>query len=208
MILSSKASMQVALRQALEVKRARMDGPGIHGCLLDPRKSKRLSYWDATTASCLVFVALITPYEVGFLEGIESITDPLFLLNRVIDIIFICDFALQFNLVTEMMVNGEKRWVSDRRRIAQHYLRTWFTIDVMAIGVSGFDWVTIIQMAGDGGSSDPGSSGASGNATSTVMWPTARTSSPPSFPTRMSEELRVIMEKHKQKIDTANFRGP
>jgi hypothetical protein len=39
------------------------------GRVIDPRKSKYLSYWDITTASCLGFTAISTPYEVSFVVG-------------------------------------------------------------------------------------------------------------------------------------------
>ena len=35
--------------------------------LVDPRTSKRLSYWDAFVGLLLVYTALLTPYEVAFL---------------------------------------------------------------------------------------------------------------------------------------------
>ena len=35
--------------------------------LVDPRRSKKLPYWDALTSICLIFTALVTPVEVAFL---------------------------------------------------------------------------------------------------------------------------------------------
>ena len=64
--------------------------------LIDPRVSKRVGYWDALTAMALIFTATITPYEVGFLPTADSLLNPLFLLNRVVDVIFILDMLIQF----------------------------------------------------------------------------------------------------------------
>ena len=38
--------------------------------LIDPRTSKRMGYWDFTTVMALLFTALVTPFEVAFLEPV------------------------------------------------------------------------------------------------------------------------------------------
>ena len=47
--------------------------------IIDPRKSRRLGYWDALTTLCLLFTASVTPYEVALLP---VAFDTLFILNR------------------------------------------------------------------------------------------------------------------------------
>jgi hypothetical protein len=59
-----------------------------------------MPYWDMTTSLALVFVALVTPLEVGFLDTASSALDPLFLTNRLVDVVFVVDLVLQFFLVT------------------------------------------------------------------------------------------------------------
>ena len=68
----------------------------LNAWMIDPREVKRLWMWDATTASSLIFVAMITPIEVGFLEPSTSWWDPLFLINQLINVIFVLDLVLQF----------------------------------------------------------------------------------------------------------------
>ena len=36
------------------------------GCIINPKKTGK---WDATMIICLVFTAVVTPYEVGFLDS-------------------------------------------------------------------------------------------------------------------------------------------
>ena len=59
------------------------------GLMIDPRKSKYIPYWDFVTSFALIYVCLVTPYEVGFLGSPTSWTDSLFLINRFVDAIFI-----------------------------------------------------------------------------------------------------------------------
>jgi hypothetical protein len=49
---------------------------------IDPRKSKVMGYWDSVTGLALIFTALVTPFEVAFLEAAESATEPMFIVNR------------------------------------------------------------------------------------------------------------------------------
>ena len=37
------------------------------------------------------------------------------------------------------------RWVTDRKTIANNYLRGWFTLDVVSIGVSAFDYLHLAR---------------------------------------------------------------
>ena len=58
--------------------------------VIDPRRSSFMSYWDLVMLVSLLFTATITPYEVTFVEEGPCIT-VLFVLNRVIDFLFILD---------------------------------------------------------------------------------------------------------------------
>lgn len=48
--------------------------------------------WDTLTLVCLIVVAVLTPFELAFLE--VSIGDTLFTLNRVVDAVFVMDIIL------------------------------------------------------------------------------------------------------------------
>ena len=117
--------------------------PTVYTFVIDPRTSHRLAYWDTITAAALLFTAIITPFEVAFLQPGNT---GLFILNRMIDVVFFIDLVLQFFLAypAYRSVAGEG-WVTNRRTIANHYLRTWFSIDLLSTAVSAFDIVGYME---------------------------------------------------------------
>ena len=62
--------------------------------------SSFMGWWDAATSIALILTALVTPFEVSFLE--PDGVDGLFVMNRMIDAIFIVDMALQFFLMYQV----------------------------------------------------------------------------------------------------------
>jgi hypothetical protein len=86
-----------------------------------------------------------TPYEVSFLGPAKSSTEALFVLNRFIDAIFVLDMAFAFRTCYAI----QDGWVTDPERIAKHYLRTWFGIDALSVGVSSVD---VLALYADGAS--------------------------------------------------------
>ena len=111
--------------------------------MIDPRASRWISAWDAITGTALMFVALVTPIEVGFLEPTASWLDPLFLVNQVINAVFVVDLVLQFFLMVPITDAFGTRWVSNPGRIAKHYMRGWFGVDLLSIAVSAVDYVSL-----------------------------------------------------------------
>uniref|UniRef100_A0A061SEQ6 Voltage-gated ion channel superfamily n=1 Tax=Tetraselmis sp. GSL018 TaxID=582737 RepID=A0A061SEQ6_9CHLO len=97
--------------------------------LLDPRK-KGMQHWDLLIAVLLIFTAVVTPYEVAFLQ-MNSPLDALFIINRIVDFSFIVDMIIQFNLIYHDA--STNAWVTDRRRIARRYLMGPFLIDFLSI---------------------------------------------------------------------------
>eukprot|EP00939_MAST-03C_sp_MAST-3C-sp1_P000227 g227.t1 len=95
-----------------------------------------MHYWDLVMAVLLVYTALVTPYEVGFLE---TRIDILFAINRVVDTGFIMDTVLQFYLP---FVDNRGTVCKSRKAIAKHYVQTWFVIDI--ISLLPFDIITVV----------------------------------------------------------------
>ena len=62
--------------------------------LIDPRTSKFVPRWDMATFVALFFTALVTPYEVSFLSQPETMADPLFVINRLVDTLFLIDMVI------------------------------------------------------------------------------------------------------------------
>ena len=115
-------------------------------CIVDPRMSKYLAYWDTVTMLAIVFTALVTPYEIAFLPMATSATEPLFIINRFMDVIFIVDMLITFRMMYTA-ADGEDAtmWIADPMRIAVHYLKGWFLLDFVSIAISGLDIVGVME---------------------------------------------------------------
>ena len=120
--------------------------------IVDPRKANWVIWWDLTSAFALLYVAVVTPFEVAYLGAAKSAADPLFLANQLINFIFIADCVLNFCLMVEIPVDkdAEPQWTSDPKLIACNYLKTWFAVDATCIAVSGFDYISIFGSPGNG----------------------------------------------------------
>jgi hypothetical protein len=120
-------------------------------CAIDPRKSRAITRWDLLTTACLIFTAIFTPYEVGFVSAPgsydDAIADGWFWSNRIVDIVFFADLVLQFFLMfPEGHTHGVEgmHWVDDPRMIARKYLKTWFVPDLVGtVCASVFDIAAI-----------------------------------------------------------------
>ena len=64
--------------------------------------------------------------------------------NRVVDVIFIVDMVAQFFTIITID-NGVQGFtlITDQRRIALKYLRSWFFIDFFSTALSGLDFVSV-----------------------------------------------------------------
>ena len=93
---------------------------------------KYLQRWDLVTMLALIFTALVTPVEVGFTSKALGITDALFIVNRSVDLVFICDLILQFNLSYRDELKGGQL-IKSRKAIARRYLRGWFSVDFVSV---------------------------------------------------------------------------
>ena len=119
--------------------------------LIDPRHSLTMKVWDVVTCTALLFTAVITPYEVGFLPPPESSTEVLFILNRMIDIVFLIDIGIHFILMYPATDSDQSViWVQSPKRIMLHYLKTWFLIDTISSLVSITDIVAVYEQDASG----------------------------------------------------------
>ena len=93
-----------------------------------------MGYWDGITFSSLIFTAVVTPVEVAF-SGTQPLRFgkdyhelPLFILNRIVDAVFISDFCMQFF----MGYQDDNKIVRDKWKIAKKYLTSWAPIDFVS----------------------------------------------------------------------------
>eukprot|EP00966_Prymnesium_polylepis_P226845 5248372-Prymnesium_polylepis.1 len=121
--------------------------------VIDPRFSKFMVWWDSISLFALSYTATFTPFEVAFINpfgeplavsgdlniyvvgegGLEEIPtsdqiDAWFLMNRLLDAIFITDLVLQFFMAYE----DGLAWVTNHHKVVAHYLRGWFAIDLIS----------------------------------------------------------------------------
>jgi len=143
--------------------------------ILKPGKHKVLYITDVLSTTALLYTALFTPFEAGFLAattGSASWSDGWFLMNRVLDVIFLVDMCFQFFIAYEEAdQRGGKSWVFDQRKVVRHYLTRWFPLDSFTLFVpAAFDFY-LTTMEGDtgggggggGGGNDDGPGGIVGN---------------------------------------------
>lgn len=119
-------------------------------------------WWDAVTAIALVFTALVTPYEVGFLPPATNPWNALWLVNRVIDLVFIFDMLFQIFTMRKMevakAVEARAEWEMSLRVIArQYFCSVWFLLDIASVAPSGMEIAPMI--IGDAGRDEETSSG-------------------------------------------------
>eukprot|EP00931_Biecheleriopsis_adriatica_P107498 TRINITY_DN8183_c0_g1_i5.p1 TRINITY_DN8183_c0_g1~~TRINITY_DN8183_c0_g1_i5.p1 ORF type:complete len:944 (+),score=150.79 TRINITY_DN8183_c0_g1_i5:57-2888(+) len=98
--------------------------------VIDPQ-SNYMKMWDIIVVLCLIFTALVTPYEIAFLKPGDSMA--VTVLNRLVDITFVKDMIMQFFMKVERNTRQGKIWVRDRKQVAKIYARTWLFIDIIAI---------------------------------------------------------------------------
>ena len=96
------------------------------------RDSEFSRKWDLVTAVSLAFVAIVTPFELGFMEtDVESARGlVLFCVNRLVDLVFFVDIVVQMNT---SCVDGAGRVVFGRWKIFKEYAKGWLLIDLVSI---------------------------------------------------------------------------
>ena len=82
--------------------------------VVNPRH-RYVQMWDLMTLHLLVFTALVTPYEISFMDGLGGVNvEMLFWVNQLINIIFLVDMWLVFVTPFE----GEDGiWVTSKREL-------------------------------------------------------------------------------------------
>mmetsp|Transcript_125298 Transcript_125298/g.350873 ORF Transcript_125298/g.350873 Transcript_125298/m.350873 type:complete len:695 (+) Transcript_125298:126-2210(+) len=105
--------------------------------LIDPH-STAMKWWDLLIVCCLVFVGIVTPYEVIFIGPLKW-TNWLFMCNRFVDTVFVIDIVLQFFLKVDICNDGRRGrlLLKDPKIIRWRYLTSWFIVDI--VGVMQFD---------------------------------------------------------------------
>ncbi|KAJ8344821.1 hypothetical protein SKAU_G00290140, partial [Synaphobranchus kaupii] len=94
--------------------------------------------WDWIILLLVIYTAVFTPYSAAFLLNEEEderrrtcgyTCNPLNVVDLVVDVMFIIDILINFRTT---YVNSNDEVVSHPGRIAQHYFKGWFLIDIVA----------------------------------------------------------------------------
>ena len=92
--------------------------------------------WDWLILFLVLYTAIVTPYVAAFLlskdaeERKDNLkNDPLTIADLIVDVLFILDIVINFRTT---YVNKHDEVVSHHGKIAIHYFKGWFLIDLMA----------------------------------------------------------------------------
>ena len=112
--------------------------------LINPRNSW-VVWWTLFSSLVLLYIAVFTPYEVAFMSPATEASDPLFVLGRIVDLVFALDMMLQFFLLVPKAGGSagdlETRW----GYIVRSYLRGWFILDFVSLAASAFDIIPVFS---------------------------------------------------------------
>ncbi|CAJ1349613.1 unnamed protein product [Effrenium voratum] len=112
--------------------------------VINPESSRFATMWQCITCSAMVFVAFVTPIQVGLFE-MEF--DGLLVASLCVDVIFLADMVLQFFTMYPKRTARGIVWEDRLKKITKHYLKSWFCLDLLTL--IPFDIVSIASGAGN-----------------------------------------------------------
>ena len=97
--------------------------------------------WDWIVLVLVIFTAIEIPFSVAFLMPLQDDNEgsigwnfikvtPLLVFNLWVDLMFIVDIIINFR--TTFIKANTDEVISNPKRIALHYLKTWFVVDFVA----------------------------------------------------------------------------
>lgn len=95
-------------------------------CLVSPN-GKFKQGWTVLITVLMVYTATIMPFRFAFYDTV--FWDGWTILELSLDSVFLCDIGINF---VSIYTKGNGYVVTEHRRIALHYLKTWFALDLVA----------------------------------------------------------------------------
>ena len=86
-----------------------------------------ISSWNTIIAIALLYIGIVTPFIIGFID--ESIWDPFFSIDVILDALFFLDFFLVFNTA---FFDDKNQIIAKRSLIFWNYLKGWMLIDLLS----------------------------------------------------------------------------
>ena len=99
--------------------------------IIEPNKSSWLPFWDSVSFLAMLYTAIVTPYEVALLPPTGGCITSLFVVNRIVDLVFYTDMVITFRLAYFNERSG--RWVRNGTDIAKNYLLGFFFSDLLSL---------------------------------------------------------------------------
>nr|XP_053642214.1 potassium voltage-gated channel unc-103-like isoform X11 [Cherax quadricarinatus] len=136
-IPSSLAAAQVLSLGADVLPEYKLQSPRIHKWTI-LHYSPFKAVWDWIILLLVIYTAIFTPYVAAFLLNEQEAArksnqnqydSPIVIIDLIVDIMFMVDIVINFRTT---YVNHNDEVVSHPGKIALHYLRGWFLIDVVA----------------------------------------------------------------------------
>jgi hypothetical protein len=97
-------------------------------------ESRFTQKWDLIQLLLISYVAVVIPFRIGF-EVEEIVGSLAFFWDVLVDIYFLIDLLINFRLAyyitNDPLRTGELE--TDKKAIVHHYLRGWFTIDLLSV---------------------------------------------------------------------------
>jgi len=115
---------------------------------INPKGNRFCGYFDQAIAISLLFTALVTPYEIGFLGSDSTRINALFVIGSFVNFVFLIDVGLQFFLHYEKSTEYGTIMETNHWIIVRNYLRGHFFMDL----VSSVPWgvVEYLFLGGSG----------------------------------------------------------
>lgn len=79
----------------------------------------------------MIYIVIVVPYTVAFNIASDRAHQPaLYAINWTLDVIFFFDILVNFR---STYTSGRGKVVRDQKKIAMHYLKTWFVLDAISV---------------------------------------------------------------------------
>ena len=110
-------------------------------CCLIHHDSVFKAAWDWLILAFVIYTAIVIPYDVAFVTprrtkmhtsrfGDLVNLSPIAIGNLIIDLLFIIDIPINFR--SAVVDKGTEEVISDSKKIAMLYLKSWFWVDFVA----------------------------------------------------------------------------
>ena len=85
--------------------------------------------WDVLVGILILTCALVTPLNAALdIESVPAFQESLLIFNHLITLIFVIDIVLNFFTAIYL----EDELITNRKMVAKHYLKTWFSVDFLS----------------------------------------------------------------------------